>query len=65
MTFFFDVPQLSMEWTQRLVLSLTKELMLFVEMVPDRQRDFSKQLIDGGFLYHVLRGKKHHPPCVC
>lgn len=62
MTSSFDVPWLSMEWTQQLVLSPTKELMLFVEMVPNREWDFSKQLIDWGFLNHILRVKKHYPP---
>lgn len=33
MTFSFDVPVLSMELTQQLVLSPSKELILFAEMV--------------------------------
>lgn len=44
------------------VLSPTKEFILFVAMVPNREWDFSKQLTDWGFVFHILRDKKHWPP---
>lgn len=43
------------------VLSPTKELILFIAMVPNREWDFSKQLTDWGFIYHILKDKTHCP----